>query len=90
MNSLIRVGGLALSVLISDAALAFGPSIGNSADIGQLNVGLYDSDPASNAPNAGGIWTDFVGSNFTAPPRTGVHVRGGVARTPGVKITVGP
>src|SRR5579883_3397490 len=69
MRKLVATGALAGLFAWPSAAFAFGPAMGLDADIGQLDAGFYDSDPASNAPNAGGVFADMTGSNFAFAPR---------------------
>ena len=92
MKAIAAAGALAVALGASSGAYALGPAIGLDADIGQLNSGFYESDPASNAPNAGGIFTDLTGSNFTVAPGPAVRIRNGeprfrVIRAPRITIT---
>lgn len=92
MARIIAACALASLLILPDAAMALGPGLGLDADIGQLDAGLYPSDPASNAPNAGGIWTAMTGSNFTPAPSPTVRIRGAtprfrVIRAPRITVT---
>jgi hypothetical protein len=92
MRRSIAIGALALALAAPNAAFALGPAFGLDADIDQLNAGLYDSDPASNAPNAGGIFSDLTGSHFTVAPRPTVRIRNAeprfrVIRAPRITVT---
>jgi hypothetical protein len=92
VKGIAAAGAFAIALYASSGAYALGPALGLDADIGQLNSGLYESDPASNAPNAGGIFTDLTGSNFTVAPGPHVRIRSGeprfrVIRAPRIIIT---
>ena len=92
MRRQIAIGAFAVALTAPSAALALGPGLGLDADIDQLNAGLYDSDPASNAPNAGGIFEDMTGSHFTVTPGPAVRVRNAeprfrVIRAPRITVT---
>ena len=88
----IAIGVLAFAFAAPGAAFALGPGLGLDADIDQLNVGLYDSDPASNGPNAGGVFNDLTGSRFTFAPNPTVRIRNPepryrVIRAPRITVT---
>jgi hypothetical protein len=91
MPRLVVAGALTLLLAFMNPAAALGPAMGLDAQIGQLDAGFYDSDPASNAPNAGGIWTDLTGSNFVFAPspsvRVGAAPRYRVIRAPRITVT---
>lgn len=92
MRRQIAIGALALAFAAPSAAFALGPGLGLDTDIDQLNAGLYDSDPASNAPNAGGIFNDLTGSHFTFAPQPTVRIRSAeprfrVIRAPRITVT---
>ncbi len=92
MQRPIAIGALAIALAVPSAAFALGPGLGLDADIDQLNAGLYDSDPAANAPNAGGIFDDLTGSHFTVPPSPTVRIRNAeprfrVIRAPRITVT---
>lgn len=92
MQRALAVAALAISFLLPGAAFALGPGLGLDADLDQLNAGLYASDPASNAPNAGGIWTAMTGSSFTPAPSPTIRIRGAaprfrVIRAPRITVT---
>ncbi|GEM_PF-3808205 len=90
MRKLVATGALAGLFAWPSAAFAFGPAMGLDADIGQLDAGFYDSDPASNAPNAGGVFADMTGSNFAfapSPGRARAAPRFRVIRAPRIIVT---
>jgi hypothetical protein len=92
MRKRIAIGALALAFVAPNSAFALGPGLGLDADIDQLNAGLYDSDPAANAPNAGGIFNDLTGSHFTVAPGQAVRIRNAeprfrVIRAPRITVT---
>ncbi|HLJ71859.1 MAG TPA: hypothetical protein VKU03_11110 [Roseiarcus sp.] len=92
MGRIFAVGALASFLVLPEAALALGPGLGLDADLGQLDAGLYPSDPASNAPGAGGVWTAMTGSNFTPAPSPTVRIRGAaprfrIIRAPRITVT---
>jgi hypothetical protein len=92
MRRQIAIGAFAFALASPGAAFALGPGLGLDADLDQLNAGLYDSDPASNAPNAGGIFDDLTGSHFTVAPGPAVRIRNAeprfrVIRAPRITVT---
>ena len=92
MKGIAATGALAIVLGVSSAAHALGPAMGLDADIGQLNSGFYGSDPASNAPNAGGVFTDLTGLNFTVAPGPAVRIHNNeprfrVIRAPRITVT---
>lgn len=92
MRKQVLIGVFVLAFSAPSAALALGPGLGLDADIDQLNAGLYDSDPVSNAPNAGGIFDDLTGSHFTVLPSPTVRIRNAeprfrVIRAPRITVT---
>jgi hypothetical protein len=70
----IRVSAALVFLIVAGPAVAFGPSMGLDADIGQLAAAGYGGDAATNAPHAGGDFTDLTVSRFTpAPSGAGPH-----------------
>jgi hypothetical protein len=92
MRRQVSIGAFALALAAPGAAFALGPGLGLDADLDQLNAGLYDSDPAANAPNAGGVFDDLTGSHFVFAPRPTVRIRNAeprfrVIRAPRITVT---
>jgi hypothetical protein len=71
----IRLAGVIAVLIAACPALAFGPSMGADADIGQLAAAGYGGDAASNAPGAGGDFTDLTAPRFTPAPTAHVPRR---------------
>jgi hypothetical protein len=81
----IHPAGALAFLIAASPAMAFGPSMGADADIGQLAGAGYGGDAASNAPNAGGDFTDLTVSRFTPAPTAAAPRR--PTRHPRILIT---
>jgi hypothetical protein len=84
MRWICPAGALAILIAASPA-LAFGPSMGTDADVGQMAAAGYGADAASNAPNAGGDFTGLTVSRFTPAPTAAAPRR--AAHHPRILIT---